>query len=228
VSTGLLQKCGKVWKSSKESVKQIMDNRRKQKGPRVMRKIRLAHAIVVVAAISISMLGACATKGQTGALAGGGIGALAGQVIGGNTEATLIGAAVGAGVGYIIGNEKDKKHAQEMSQATRSSNYDHSEVSGLANTRWKVVSISPPGSPIPPFASKIIEFGPSGHVRTTTTYTDGTTEVREESYRVSGDTLIVNRPGYMINATYRIYGTHKSRTMDIDAKEFHAALVQIP
>jgi hypothetical protein len=205
-----------------------MDSRRKHRGPRAMRKTRLARAIVVVAAISVSMLGACATKGQTGALAGGGIGALAGQAIGGSTGATLMGAAAGAGVGYIIGNEADKKHAQEMSQETQSKNYDHNEVSDLADTRWRVVSISPPGSSVRPFASKFIEFGPNGHVRTTTTYTDGAIEVQEENYRVAGDTLIVNKPGYMINATYRIYGTHKSRTMDIDARDFHAALVQVP
>ena len=38
-----------------------------------------------------------------------GIGALAGQAIGGDTEATLIGAGVGALAGYAIGNEQDKK-----------------------------------------------------------------------------------------------------------------------
>ncbi len=189
-------------------------------------KFSLASGILS-AMIIATFVGGCATQAQTGALAGGGIGALAGQAIGGNTEATLIGAAVGTGVGYIIGNEKDKKHAQEMSQATRSRNYDHNEVSNLAGTRWKVVSISPPGG-IPPFTSKIIEFGPSGHVKTTTTYSDGTLEIREERYRVSGDTLIINKPGYVVNVTYRIYGTHKSRTMDVSARQFTAALVQIP
>ncbi len=51
----------------------------------------------------------CGSDAQTGAgvgaLAGAGIGQLAGR----HTESTLIGAAVGAGAGYIIGNEQDKK-----------------------------------------------------------------------------------------------------------------------
>ena len=45
---------------------------------------------------------------QSGALLGAGIGALAGQAIGHDTESTLIGTAVGAGAGYVIGNESDK------------------------------------------------------------------------------------------------------------------------
>jgi len=53
----------------------------------------------------------CENDAQTGALVGTGIGALAGQAIGRDTEGTLIGAAVGGGAGYVIGNERDKKKA---------------------------------------------------------------------------------------------------------------------
>jgi hypothetical protein len=190
-------------------------------------KFSLASGILLATVVA-AFTGGCATGGETGALAGSGIGAVAGQSIGENTEATLIGPDAGTGVGYIIGDEMDKKHAEEMSQETRSKNYDHNEVSDLAGTKWKVVQISPPGSPIPPFTAKIIEFGHNGHVKTTTTYSDGTVEVQEERYRVVEGTLIVNKPGYMINATYRIHGTHTSRTMDFYAEDFHAALVQIP
>jgi len=42
-----------------------------------------------------------------GAMIGGGIGALAGQAIGGNTEGTLIGAGAGALLGGLVGNEVD-------------------------------------------------------------------------------------------------------------------------
>ena len=56
-------------------------------------------------------LAGCETQAQTNALVGGGLGAAAGQAIGGNTEGTLIGAGVGAGAGYIIGNEQDKAKA---------------------------------------------------------------------------------------------------------------------
>lgn len=54
------------------------------------------------------------TKGQQGAIGGGAAGALIGQAIGHNTEATLIGAAVGTMLGYIVGNEMDKYDRQQL------------------------------------------------------------------------------------------------------------------
>ena len=147
-----------------------------------------------------------------------------GQAIGGNTEATLIGAAVGTGIGYIIGNEVDKKHAQEMSQTTSSAGYDHNEVTPLDGTRWKIVDLKAPEGRVPPFTSKIIEFGPKGQVKTTTTYSDGSVEVQEESYRVVGNTLIVNKPGYLINAKFGIFDDE----MIVDAEDFRAVLKRIP
>ncbi len=57
----------------------------------------------------------CESDAKTGGLIGAGVGALAGQAIGGDTEGTLIGAAVGGGAGYIIGNEQDKKKAAAQS-----------------------------------------------------------------------------------------------------------------
>ena len=48
---------------------------------------------------------------QRGAAIGAGVGALAGQAIGRNTEATLIGAGVGTLLGAIFGNAADQTHA---------------------------------------------------------------------------------------------------------------------
>ena len=52
---------------------------------------------------------------ESGAQIGSAIGALAGagigQLAGGDTEATLIGAAVGGAAGYMVGNESDKVYA---------------------------------------------------------------------------------------------------------------------
>ncbi len=62
----------------------------------------------LVAGLTWIALPGCQTDAQTGGLIGLGVGALAGQAIGGNTGGTLIGAAVGGGLGYIIGNESDK------------------------------------------------------------------------------------------------------------------------
>jgi hypothetical protein len=73
------------------------------------KRIKTAMGLSVV--LLVGMGGGCATDAQTGSLAGAGIGALAGQAIGGDTGATLIGAGIGAAAGYMIGNEKDKQEA---------------------------------------------------------------------------------------------------------------------
>ncbi len=59
-----------------------------------------------IAALTAAALLGC-TRTEEGALIGTGIGALAGQAIGGNTGATLIGAGVGAAAGGIIGNSQE-------------------------------------------------------------------------------------------------------------------------
>jgi len=76
-------------------------------------RISACSAVLCVGVLS---LGGCATEAQTGGFAGAGIGALAGQAIGHDTESTLIGAAVGGAAGYIIGNERDKMKQQQSPQ----------------------------------------------------------------------------------------------------------------
>ncbi len=53
-------------------------------------------------------------KGQMGAAGGAAGGALIGQAIGHDTESTLIGAAVGTMLGYIVGNEMDKYDREQL------------------------------------------------------------------------------------------------------------------
>ena len=193
-----------------------------------MRNTTISRGWNVLVAIGlgamITFAGGCDSSAKTGALGGAGIGALAGQAIGGNTKSTLIGAGIGAGVGYIVGNEKDKKKAKQMqaSQPATTTVYTHSEVGPLGNTRWQVLSIAPPDI-VKPYTSKIVEFRPHGRVITTTTNSDGSINVADESYRVVGGTLIVNRPGYIINASYRIDGDE----MTVDAADFRAILRRI-
>lgn len=68
--------------------------------------------------VVIMMLGGCATmnnsipqgdKGIYGAIGGAGAGAIIGQAVGRNTEGTLIVTAAGGLIGYIFGNEADKR-----------------------------------------------------------------------------------------------------------------------
>ncbi len=153
----------------------------------------------------------CETDGQSGLLIGAGVGALAGQAIGGSTEATLIGTAVGSGVGYVVGNERDKKKASERSRPSetrgyareRDMGYAHEEVTSLGGTRWSLISLVPRDA-VPPYSSKVIEFGRDGRVITTTTSPAGTVNTTDDSYRVVGDTLIINEPGRVINSRFNL------------------------
>lgn len=182
-------------------------------------RLNKTHLLHVILLGIVLMNAGCQTKAQTGALAGGGIGALAGQAIGGSTSATLIGAAVGTGVGYMIGNEKDKDEAQKMSRSSQDMGYTHTQVDPLGGTKWTLVSLAP-SDIVAPYTSKVIEFRPHGRVITTTTLPDGDVDVYDERYRVVGNTLIVNKPGYMINAAFRIDGNE----MIVDAGDFRAVL----
>jgi hypothetical protein len=79
----------------------------------------LGLAVALIGAAGL--LNGC-NDAQGGALLGAGFGALAGQAIGGDTEATLLGTAIGTGAGYIIGNESDK---QKHRYHDHRGNYDY-------------------------------------------------------------------------------------------------------
>jgi hypothetical protein len=188
-----------------------------------MKKIKKAiskqeNLIYINVAIAISFCalvlstGGCQSRAQTGGLAGAGIGALAGQAIGGDTQATLIGAAIGAGAGYIIGNEQDKKAAKE---------YDLSQPTALTGTKWKVISLVMEDKP--EFNTMTVEFRPDGKVVTTRYEPGGTMTITEERYRIVGNTLIVNKTDYLINAKYRI----DANEMIVDCQQFRAVLQRI-
>ncbi len=179
-------------------------------------KLRPLVAVLIAWSLVVIAAGGCATKGRTGALAGSGVGALIGQAVGRDTEATLIGAAVGTGVGYIIGNEMDKKEAKALEAQKSVPNN-----APLAGTSWRVTSLVR-DEPLP-HRSIIVEFRNDGRVITTRTLPDERVERWDEAYRVVGNTLIVNKPGYLVNAQYRIDG----REMTVDAPKFRAVLERL-
>ncbi len=153
---------------------------------------------------------------RTGALAGSGVGAIIGQAAGGSTEATLIGAAVGTGVGYIIGNEVDKKEAKAME-----SRNEVSDNAPFAGTSWRVISLVR-DEPLP-HRSIVLDFRQDGRVITARTLPDGNVIREDEAYRVVGTTLIVNKPGYIVNARYRI----DNAEMIVEAPKFRAVLERV-
>jgi Glycine zipper len=171
----------------------------------------------VIPILLVCVFTGCETDGQSGALMGAGVGALIGQAAGGSTEATLIGAAVGSGVGYVIGNEKDKKQAQQQTVSQEYSSAD----SPLAGTSWQVISVVP--EPDPPFKSMTVHFGADGYVATNKILEDGKLVKASEHFRTVGKTLIVNKPGYIINATYVVDGDQ----MIVDSDKFRGVLTRV-
>jgi len=156
----------------------------------------VSMALLLALALALPLAGAgCATQGQTGALGGAGLGALIGQAIGHNTAGTLIGAGIGTGLGYIIGNEMDKadaKKRQERGAPPR--------TGLLGETKWRAIQVTPP--PTPPHTSYTLRFDKNGVLHSREVFTDGTVQTDRENYRVQGDMLIINRPGYLVNAKY--------------------------
>jgi outer membrane lipoprotein SlyB len=77
-----------------------------------MRTKRAISFLSILVSIFVFFIG-CAgmTPAQQGAVGGGAVGAIGGQIIGGNTKSTLIGAGVGALGGALLNDaaQKDKK-----------------------------------------------------------------------------------------------------------------------
>jgi len=111
--------------------------------------------ILMVFAVSLSLVFVvgCESGGQTGAAVGALAGAGVGQLAGGDTESTLIGAAVGGGAGYMIGSEQDKKKAasereqlrQEINTVTVNITNSNGSISQVRLTKQGVGYVGPRG-----------------------------------------------------------------------------------
>ncbi len=77
----------------------------------VLKMNRIVIISLIAALAGLAFVAGCESDAKTGTLIGALAGAGIGQLAGGSTEATLIGAAVGGGAGYMLGSEGDKKKA---------------------------------------------------------------------------------------------------------------------
>ncbi len=77
-----------------------------------MAKRLMTICVTVAVSLALAFIVGCQSDAQVGSALGALAGAGIGQLAGGDTEATLIGAAVGGAAGYMLGNEGDKKKAQ--------------------------------------------------------------------------------------------------------------------
>ena len=113
----------------------------------------------IVMALVVSLgsvyLAGCEGEAQIGSALGALAGAGIGQLAGGDTEATLIGAAVGAGAGYMLGNETDKKVAVVERNAIRAD--QNSTIVWITNSN---------GSQVPVRLAKGASFTTSCRART--------------------------------------------------------------
>jgi len=75
-------------------------------------------ALFIIIGMGLGFAG-CASSGynaQKGSAIGGGLGAIAGQLIGNNTAGTLVGTAAGTLVGFISGNSVDQYYTNQRFQ----------------------------------------------------------------------------------------------------------------
>jgi len=111
--------------------------------------------ILMVAAVGfgLTFVVGCESDAQTGAALGAVAGAGIGQLAGGDTESTLIGAAVGGGAGYMLGSEGDKKKAaadrdqirREMNTVTVNITNSNGSISPVRLTKQGVGYVGPRG-----------------------------------------------------------------------------------
>ncbi len=109
--------------------------------------------MVTAVGLGLTFVAGCESDAQTGTAIGALAGAGIGQLAGGDTESTLIGAAVGGGAGYMLGNEGDKKKAaadrdqirQEMNIVTVNITNSNGSISTVKLTKQGVGYVGPRG-----------------------------------------------------------------------------------
>jgi len=168
-----------------------------------MKKIVAAFLMALVAGSAAAQQQQQTSSKKKGMLWGAGLGAVTGGIIGGHGSDALIGAAVGTGIGYIVGNQADKKKAEELN--AQSKNSTHSETGPFAGTTWRLQDWSTKTGK-EEFKSKSFAFGKDGWLTTTTIHKDGRKATERENYRVVDNTLIVNKGDYLVNYKFAVQG----------------------
>jgi hypothetical protein len=187
-------------------------------------KVKFSHFIQVILVIGLclALAGCGTTHAQKSATGGAALGALAGGLIGGDWSDAVVGAAVGTGLGYMAGNEKDKAVAKQETEAVRtaqaqaqvtsdpSTAYKPPKQSKFAGSTWRILSLVS-DDPYPEFSSMVVTFTTDTKLTTLTVLKNGETLTSVESYRVVDDVMIIsgkdeNGKDYVINAKYSVEG----------------------
>ena len=187
------------------------------------RKTTIIVGIMLATVISAGTVHAESSKAKKKALWGAGIGALAGGLITGNVVSTVAAAAVGGGLGYVVGNEEDKKAAQAQAAKEREARakaqvtgdpktaYRPPAANPLVGSSWRVISLVS-DFPFPEYASMVVTFADNSKLTTMAVKKDGTAESWVESYRIVEDVLVVSGKdpetgkSYVFNFKYSVEG----------------------
>ncbi len=89
-----------------------------------MKKVSIAAAILVLS-VSLFQSAEANDRGLNRVIIGGGSGAIVGQAIGRNTEATIIGATVGGVLGLLVGSDINRQHVYVNTYQPASRYYHH-------------------------------------------------------------------------------------------------------
>ena len=181
-----------------------------------------AHAIGVMAFCLFALNGSVSAQAaKDTAIKGAAIGALTGGLVSGRLGGAAVGAVAGGGLGYVIGNEKDKQRAQEQAareQAARNkasvsakpdTAYEAPEENPLVGSTWQLISLVTE-EPSPDYASVLVTFPTNSKVTTLAVRKDGSAETWVESYRIVDDVMVLTGNDretgepYMINAKFSI------------------------
>ena len=128
---------------------------------------------------------------------------MAGGLITGDLTGAATAAVVGGGLGYVVGNEQDKKAAQEQAAKEREARarakvsgdpktaYSPPATNPFVGSSWRVISLIS-DFPFPEYASMVVTFASNSKLTTMAVKKDGTAENWVESYRIVNDVLVVS------------------------------------
>jgi hypothetical protein len=196
-------------------------------------KHRYLLSFILIISLFMTIWGCGSTSAQKGATGGATVGAVAGGLIGG-WRGAAVGAAVGGGLGYIGGNEADKKKAQEQAEREKAAlaksevtedpktAYRPANENPLVGSTWRVVSIVSK-EPYPEWASMVVTFQTNSKVTTLMMLKDGSTQTIVESYRIVEDVLVITGKDYVYNGKFSIEG----KQMIFVAPEIRTVLEEI-
>ena len=191
---------------------------------------RIASAVVALSII-IAVAG-CATTTQTGAAIGG----IGGALFGGSIGSTIVGAAAGAGIGYLTEQEKqnalqaqaDEQRALRESSITDDPDtaYAPSNDNPFVGSTWRVISVEG-YEELSEASQALVSFPTNSKVTTLVSRKDGSSDAYVESYGIVDDVLVFSGvedgESYTVTARFAI----NNNLMTLTAGDAHLVLQEV-